>query len=143
MDADLQVSGDDARMPSAPSSLGKPGRNEWKRLTSGYIFSPGELGLLGEYCAVFDVIALLRAELAAGSLTVNSPQAGPVINRAVAEIRACQGELRKLAELLRFRDLAADAERETFPALRDAAGLARARPVVGPRNPRSHRRHAV
>jgi hypothetical protein len=103
MGTESQVSDNDTRIPTAPSSLGKPGRNEWKRLCSASIFSPGELGLPGEYCGVVDMIALLRAELAAGSLTVNSPQAGPVINRAVAEIRASLAELRKLAELLRVQ----------------------------------------
>jgi hypothetical protein len=93
--------------------------------------------LLSEYCANVDMIALLRAELDGKPLIVNSPQAGPVVARPVAEIRACQAEMRKLAELLRFRELAADAEVRQFPALRDA-DLMHARPVVGPR--RSHRR---
>jgi hypothetical protein len=94
--------------------------------------------LLSEYCANVDMIALLRAELDGKPLIVHSPQAGPVVARPVAEIRACQAELRKLAELLRFRELAADAEVSRFPALRDAADLLHARPVVGPQ--RSHRR---
>jgi hypothetical protein len=55
-----------------------------------------------------------------------------VVARPAAEIRACRAEMRKLAELLRFRELAAAAEVSQFPALRDADVL-RARPVVGPR----------
>jgi phage terminase small subunit len=137
MDSEWQVSADDLRIPSAPSSLGKSGRAEWKRLHSEYRFAPGEVGLLIEYCANIDMIALLRAELDGKPLIVNSPQAGPVVARPVAEIRACQAEMRKLAELLRFRELAAAAEARAFPALADA-DLAHARPVVGPR--RSHRR---
>jgi hypothetical protein len=143
MDPDSQVSGEDTRIPPAPRSLGKPGRAEWKRLHSEYRFAPGELALLTEFCRTVDLIALLRAELDVGDLIVHSPQAGPVVARPVAEIRACQAELRKLAEALRFAELAVDAERQQFPALRDAAGLPHARPVVGPRDPRSHRRRAV
>jgi len=143
VDAKPQPSADDARMPPAPRSLGKAGRAEWRRLHSEYVFAPGEVGLLAEFCANIDIIELLRAELAAGKVTVHSPQAGDVVNRCIGEIRACVGEMRKLAEALRFRELAVAAEREQFPALRDAGALASARPAVGPRDPRSHRRRAV
>ena len=142
MGAETQASADSPRIPAPPRSLGVQGRAEWRRLCARYVFAPGEVGLLAEYCANMDTIARLRAELDKGPLIVNSPQAGPVVARPVAEIRACQGEMRKLAELLRFRELAAAAEVSQFPALRDADVL-HARPVVGPRDPRSHRRRAV
>jgi HAMP domain-containing protein len=142
MGTESQVDAAGASVPAAPRSLGKAGRAAWRMLCSEYVFAPGEVGLLTEYCANLDMLALLRAELAAGELTVISPQAGPVVNRMIAEIRASQAELRKLAEALRFREQAVDAEREAFPALREA-DLMHARPVVGPRDPRSHRRRAA
>jgi hypothetical protein len=42
------------------------------------------------------MITRLRKELAAGPLIVHSPQAGQVVSRPVAEIRAQQAELRHL-----------------------------------------------
>lgn len=142
MSTKTQASTGGPPIPAPPRSLGAPGRAEWRRLCAQYVFAPGEVGLLAEYCANIDVIAALRAELAKGPLIVNSPQAGPVVARPVAEIRACQAEMRKLAEVLRFRELAAAAEVAQFPALRGADVL-HARPVLGPRDPRSHRRRAV
>lgn len=148
MTENSQVNAGAPRVPPVPRALGKEGRAEWKRLCSQYVFAPGEIGLLTEYCANVDMIAALRAELAGKPMIVNSPQAGPVVARPVAEIRACQGELRKLAELLRFRELAVDAELAQFPALRGTDVL-HARPVIGqvpagqpagPRSTRTHRR---
>ena len=118
MNTKTQAGSSDTRIPSAPRSLGKEGRTEWRRLCSQYNFAPGEISLLAEYCASIDMLAALRAALVGQSLTVYSPQAGDVANRLLAEIRMTQAELRKLAELLRFRELAVEDEKETFPALR-------------------------
>jgi phage terminase small subunit len=139
MNENTQVSAGNPRAPAPPRTLEKAGKAEWKRLCAQYVFAAGELNLLAEYCANVDMIALLRAELAATSVTVHSPQAGDVMNRAIAEIRAQQGEMRKLAELLRFRELAVDDEKENFPRLR-SADLLHARPTRGQRGARSHRR---
>ena len=137
--AEAPASEENSRAPSAPRWLGPAGRAQWRALHSEYDFAPGEVALVAEYCANVDMITRLRAELDKGDLIVQSPQAGPVVARPVAEIRACQGEMRKLADQLRFRELAVEDEAERFPALR-SAGLAHARPVTGKRDPRSHRR---
>ena len=142
MSVETQASAGSPRIPAPPRSLGAPGRAEWRRLCAQYVFAPGEVALLTEFCANVDLLARLRAELDKGPMVVNSPQAGPVANRMIGEIRACQDTMRRLAELLRFRELAAAAEAAQFPALRDADVL-HARPVLGPRDPRSHRRRAI
>src|SRR6266581_3118261 len=103
--------------PAPPRGLAAGGRAAWKRLTKRYEFAPHELDLLREYCMTLDMIGLLRKELAGGPLTVHSPQAGPVVARPVAEIRAQQAELRRLAEAIGFPDPAAG-----LPVVRRPAG---------------------
>ena len=118
--------GTERKAPPAPKDLAADGRAAWRRLTGKYEFAPHEADLLREYCLTLDVLGRLRAELAAGKLTVHSPQAGPVANRMLAEIRATQAELRKLAEAIGFPDPAAG-----LPAMGPAAR--------GDRRRRSHR----
>ena len=115
------------KAPSPPKDLAADGRTAWRRLTAKYEFAVHELDLLAEYCRTLDMLAALRKELAAGPLTVHSPQAGPMINRAVDAIRAAQGELRRLAEAIGFPDPA-----DALPAV---APTARG----GDRRRRSHR----
>ena len=115
------------KAPPVPKDLGAEGRAAWRRLSARYVFAVHELDLLGEYCRTLDLLTALRAELAAGALTVHSPQAGPMGNRMLAEIRSSQGELRKLAEAIGFPDPAAE-----LPAMGPAAR-------AGNRRRRTHR----
>jgi hypothetical protein len=84
-----------------PDGLGSAGRAVWRKVTSTYELSAGELLLLVRVCRTQDLLARIDRELAAGALLVRGstgqPRPTPLLEAKVAQERVLELLVRGLA----------------------------------------------
>lgn len=83
-----------------PSHLGKVGKAKWRNLVAEFSFFAHEFDLLELYCADFDVLARIDAELATMGVVVAGSEGQPVPNPLLRERRETIKQLDALAVAL-------------------------------------------
>lgn len=84
------------RPPRAPRTLGGRGKSLWKSIVTDYELPAHDLETLERACQLADLADALKAEVDAGSIMVNTPAHGMVVNRALTEFRATTAQVQKL-----------------------------------------------
>ncbi len=108
--------------PTAPASLGKPGRTLWRRVTSDYELSAAEQAVLEAAALAYDRLTLAQAELTRDGLTVPG-RFGPRAHPMTAVVR---DSTTLLARCLRQLDVAlSDEELQRPTPLRPPARATR------------------
>ena len=80
--------------PRVPDGVGPAGRTFWKKITSTYELSLGELALLVRVCKTLDLVARIDRELAGAALLVpgstGQMRANPLLEAKVAQERVLE-----------------------------------------------------
>jgi phage terminase small subunit len=63
-------------LPRAPRGLGPDGRKFWRSVTSEYLLSPAELGILARACRCLDRLSAMDDELAAAGSMITAGSTG-------------------------------------------------------------------
>jgi P27 family predicted phage terminase small subunit len=105
-----------------PSHLGKVGKTKWRNLIAEFDFFGAEFDVLELYCADFDTLARIDAELATMGVVVAGSEGQPVVNPLLKERRETVKQIDALA-----MSLALPVEGEEYGRRRSGAARAAAK----------------